>query len=118
MADVLPSDKQRYGAIWTGDNKADWGHLAVSIPMLLSIGTAGLPFAGADIGGFFGNPDKELVVRWYQVSVAIHGASCLLCMLRGSHIYSYEIAYFLLTASDWRVPALHACPRPYGHQAP
>eukprot|EP00047_Mylnosiga_fluctuans_P004388 m.234252 g.234252 ORF g.234252 m.234252 type:complete len:895 (-) comp12637_c0_seq1:37-2721(-) len=58
---------QKYGAIWTGDNKADWGHLAASVPMLLSIGTAGLPFAGADMGGFFGNPEKELLVRWYQV---------------------------------------------------
>jgi len=57
---------QKYGAIWTGDNKADWGHLEVSVPMLLSIGLAGLPFAGADVGGFFGNPDAELSTRWYQ----------------------------------------------------
>ena len=35
--------------------------------MLLSVGVAGLPFVGADMGGFFGNPDKELLVRWYQV---------------------------------------------------
>lgn len=34
--------------------------------MLLSIGTAGLAFAGADVGGFFENPDPELMVRWYQ----------------------------------------------------
>jgi alpha 1,3-glucosidase len=57
---------QNYGAIWTGDNKADWGHLAASTPMLLSQGVAGLPFSGADVGGFFGNPDSELLVRWYQ----------------------------------------------------
>ena len=48
---------QRYGAIWTGDNKADWGHLKASVPMILSIGVAGLGFAGADMGGFFGNPE-------------------------------------------------------------
>merc|ERR1711935_743914 len=54
------------GAIWTGDNKADWSHLAASTPMLLSQGVAGLPFSGADVGGFFGNPDTELLVRWYQ----------------------------------------------------
>ena len=24
----------------------------------------GLPFAGADTGGFFRNPDPELLVRW------------------------------------------------------
>ena len=23
--------------------------------------------AGADVGGFFGNPDAELLTRWYQV---------------------------------------------------
>jgi len=57
---------QNYGAIWTGDNKADWSHLAASTPMLLSQGVAGLPFSGADVGGFFGNPDTELLVRWYQ----------------------------------------------------
>jgi alpha 1,3-glucosidase len=58
---------QKYGAIWTGDNNAEWGHLEFSVPMLLSIGVAGLPFCGADMGGFFGNPEVELMVRWYQV---------------------------------------------------
>uniref|UniRef100_A0A1I7UPS8 Gal_mutarotas_2 domain-containing protein n=1 Tax=Caenorhabditis tropicalis TaxID=1561998 RepID=A0A1I7UPS8_9PELO len=57
---------QRTAAVWTGDNKADWAHLKQSIPMLLSLSTAGLPFVGADVGGFFGNPDEELLVRWYQ----------------------------------------------------
>ena len=62
---------QNYGAIWTGDNKADWSHLAASTPMLLSQGVAGLPFSGADVGGFFGNPDTELLVRWYQAGANI-----------------------------------------------
>jgi alpha 1,3-glucosidase len=57
---------QRFGAIWTGDNKADWSHLKVAAPMLLSIGLGGLTFAGADVGGFFGNTDAELMVRWMQ----------------------------------------------------
>jgi alpha 1,3-glucosidase len=57
---------QKYGAIWTGDNTADWNHLRLSVPMILSINVAGLPFAGADMGGFFGNPDRELLIRWYQ----------------------------------------------------
>ena len=59
---------QRYAAIWTGDNTADWGHLAAAVPMCLSLSVAGMGFCGADIGGFFGNPDGELFVRWYQVS--------------------------------------------------
>eukprot|EP00617_Octactis_speculum_P024935 CAMPEP_0185770024 /NCGR_PEP_ID=MMETSP1174-20130828/57134_1 /TAXON_ID=35687 /ORGANISM="Dictyocha speculum, Strain CCMP1381" /LENGTH=931 /DNA_ID=CAMNT_0028455309 /DNA_START=42 /DNA_END=2837 /DNA_ORIENTATION=+ len=57
---------QRWGAIWTGDNKADWEHLAIASPMLLSIGLGGLTFSGADVGGFFGNTDSELMVRWMQ----------------------------------------------------
>ncbi|KAH6637014.1 glycosyl hydrolases family 31-domain-containing protein [Chaetomium tenue] len=57
---------QRVGAMWTGDNQAEWGHLKASIPMVLSQGIAGFPFSGADVGGFFGNPGKELLTRWYQ----------------------------------------------------
>ena len=34
--------------------------------MLLTLSTAGIPHVGADVGGFFGNPDEELLVRWYQ----------------------------------------------------
>lgn len=57
---------QRYGAIWTGDNAAEWGHLEISAPMLLSLNAAALSFVGADVGGFFGNPDAELFTRWMQ----------------------------------------------------
>ncbi len=57
---------QRLGAMWTGDNQASWEHLAAAVPMLLSQGISGFPFSGADVGGFFGNPDKDLQARWYQ----------------------------------------------------
>lgn len=57
---------QRTGAMWTGDNQAEWSHLQASIPMTLNQGVSGFPFGGADVGGFFGNPDKELLTRWYQ----------------------------------------------------
>jgi alpha 1,3-glucosidase len=60
---------QRMGAMWTGDNQADWDHLAASLPMVLNNGIAGFPFAGADVGGFFGNPSKELLTRWYQTGI-------------------------------------------------
>ena len=26
-----------------------------------------VPCAGADVGGYFGNPEPELLVRWYQI---------------------------------------------------
>lgn len=57
---------QRSAAMWTGDNQANWEHLAASIPMVLNQGVSGFPFGGADVGGFFGNPSKELQTRWYQ----------------------------------------------------
>ncbi|PKI85982.1 glucan 1,3-alpha-glucosidase [Malassezia vespertilionis] len=60
---------QRFGAIWTGDNMGTWEHFAVSVPMILSNGLGGMSFCGADIGGFFGNPDEELLLRWYQAGI-------------------------------------------------
>lgn len=37
--------------------------------MLLSMNIAGLPNVGADVGGFFGNPELELLQRWYQAAI-------------------------------------------------
>jgi alpha 1,3-glucosidase len=59
---------QRWGAMWTGDNKAEWGHLKIAAPMLLSLNLAGLSFGGSDAGGFFGEPGAELFTRWYQAA--------------------------------------------------
>ncbi|KAI0460916.1 hypothetical protein LJB42_001452 [Komagataella kurtzmanii] len=60
---------QATAAMWTGDNAATWEYLKVALPMILSNGIAGMPFAGADVGGFFGNPSKELLTRWYQSGI-------------------------------------------------
>lgn len=60
---------QRTSAMWTGDNMAKWEYLKESIPMVLTMNIAGFPFAGADVGGFFGNPSKDLLVRWYQTGI-------------------------------------------------
>ncbi|XP_036120392.1 neutral alpha-glucosidase C isoform X1 [Molossus molossus] len=57
---------QKYGAVWTGDNRAEWSYLKISIPMLLTLSITGISFCGADVGGFIGNPEAELLVRWYQ----------------------------------------------------
>lgn len=58
---------QRYCAAWTGDNMSKWEHLKASVAMLLSMSVVGVSFSGADVPGFFYNPDStELVVRWYQ----------------------------------------------------
>ncbi|KAK6182964.1 hypothetical protein SNE40_010527 [Patella caerulea] len=60
---------QRHSAVWTGDNIGEWSHLKVSIPMVLSLNLAGITFSGADVGGFFKNPEHELITRWYQTGV-------------------------------------------------
>lgn len=57
---------QRYAAIWTGDNQALWEHLAISFPECMNANIQGLPFCGADVGGFNGEADEELIIRWYQ----------------------------------------------------
>lgn len=60
---------QRYAAVWLGDNMSWFEHLRRSIPMLLNIGLSGVAFAGCDIGGFGGNSDAELLVRWYELGI-------------------------------------------------
>ncbi|CAI4055947.1 glucan 1,3-alpha-glucosidase ROT2 SKDI_02G3350 [Saccharomyces kudriavzevii IFO 1802] len=60
---------QRTAATWTGDNVANWDYLKISIPMVLSNNVAGMPFIGADIAGFVGDPSPELVARWYQAGL-------------------------------------------------
>lgn len=36
------------GAVWTGDNAAEWDHLKISIPMCLSLGLVGISFCGGE----------------------------------------------------------------------
>ncbi|MCV2351468.1 glycoside hydrolase family 31 protein [Paucibacter sp. Y2R2-4] len=60
---------QRYAAVWTGDNSPTWTHLALSLPMLSNLSISGVPFVGADVGGFMGSPSAELYTRWLQAAV-------------------------------------------------
>ncbi|SDY38069.1 alpha-glucosidase [Micromonospora pattaloongensis] len=57
---------QRHSMTWTGDNASYWEHLEMSLPQLQNLGLSGVPFAGADIGGFFADCGPELLARWYQ----------------------------------------------------
>ena len=66
VASPLTFASQKHGAIWTGDNAGRWDHLAIAQPMILTASVSGLPFIGADVGGFFGNPDAELMTQWMQ----------------------------------------------------
>lgn len=60
---------QRYAFVWTGDNTASWDHLKLNLSMVLGLGLSGVPFAGADIGGYTGTPSEELFIRWMQMGV-------------------------------------------------
>jgi len=60
---------QRYAAVWMGDNSSWWEHLWMAMPMCLSVGLAGQPFVGVDIGGFSDDCTPELYARWVQLGV-------------------------------------------------
>jgi len=62
---------QRYASTWTGDNAADWDHLRLSITMVMNSGLSGLAFNGPDIGGYYGNTEPELYVRWLQLGAML-----------------------------------------------
>lgn len=57
---------QRYGAVWTGDNRSFWEHLAMALPMCMNLGISGVPFTGPDVGGFAHDATGELLARWTQ----------------------------------------------------
>lgn len=59
---------QRYAATWSGDNSSTWNHLRQTIPQLLNLGLSGFAMSGADVGGFAGSPQPELLTRWLEVA--------------------------------------------------
>lgn len=59
---------QRYSCVWTGDNHSWWEHMATAMPMHMNIGMSGVPFVGADVGGFQENASPELFARWMQLA--------------------------------------------------
>lgn len=63
------SGVQRYSSVWTGDNESNEGHYRLNCVMVQGLGLSGISFAGPDIGGFDGEPTKELFARWIQLGV-------------------------------------------------
>jgi alpha-glucosidase len=59
---------QRYAATWTGDNSSTWNHLRLATPMLENLGISGFAFAGADVGGYAGTPNPDLLTKWFEVA--------------------------------------------------
>lgn len=58
---------QKHALVWTGDNSSNWEHLADSISMLLNLSVSGVPFCGADVGGFLDSCNGELLGRWMML---------------------------------------------------
>jgi alpha 1,3-glucosidase len=58
---------QKWTTIWTGDTGATWDYLKVTVPQMLSLSLCGISNVGGDVGGFLGDPEPELAVRWYQL---------------------------------------------------
>lgn len=59
----------KYCFVWNGDNFSLWHHLRYSIPQILSLSISGLMFNGVDIGGFGGDGNKELLIRWLEANL-------------------------------------------------
>ena len=69
---------QRYPLHWGGDSSARWDNLFSDVAGGLSLGLCGFPFWSMDIGGFLGEPDDDLLIRWLQAGLflshsRIHG---------------------------------------------
>ncbi len=58
---------QRYTSMWNGDTVSSWENLALTLPMLQTLGLSGQTFVGGDVGGFIGRADGEMMARSYQV---------------------------------------------------
>ncbi len=60
---------QRYAAVWTGDNVADWENLRLANIQCQRLSISGYSFVGTDIGGFVNMPSGELFIRWLQLGI-------------------------------------------------
>lgn len=60
---------QRYSAIWTGDNIANWEHLWLANIQCQRMSISGVSFVGSDVGGFIGEPNGDLLARWIQLGI-------------------------------------------------
>ncbi|EHQ07404.1 glycoside hydrolase family 31 [Leptonema illini DSM 21528] len=68
---------QKYAALWTGDNHSSWAHLRDNLYQIVNLGLCGVPFSGADVGGFGSRSGKlgalklrrqpELFQRWVEL---------------------------------------------------
>ncbi len=70
---------QRYPLHWGGDNSPNFNNIIPQLTGGLSFGLSGFQFWSQDIGGFLGDTNDELLIRWMQFGVflshaRIHGS--------------------------------------------
>ena len=58
----------KYAAVWTGDNVANYHYLRMSIPTSLNLALSGIPFNGADVGGFGHDTHPKLLRDWTKAA--------------------------------------------------
>ena len=62
----------RHSAVWTGDSPSSLEDLKISIHQVSTASVCGMPFIGADIGGFFGSPTKSFLELWFINGIWIY----------------------------------------------
>jgi alpha-D-xyloside xylohydrolase len=60
---------QRHPVPWGGDNSPNWHNLAPQMRGGLSLGLSGFTFWSQDIGGFLGDTNDHLLLRWMQAGL-------------------------------------------------
>lgn len=66
--------------------------------MILSLNLAGITFSGADVGGFFRNPENELITRWYRVITQLHFLLVFISALSVLVLFALE-----LWSAQWNI---------------
>ena len=56
-----------FSSHWLGDNYATWNSLKASVAGMLNFNLFGITHVGGCIGGFYGDADGELLLRWYEL---------------------------------------------------
>ena len=60
---------QRFSSVWTGDNVSNWEHIWMANIQCQRLSISGISFCGSDIGGFLGEPNGELFLRYTQLAL-------------------------------------------------
>ena len=58
----------KFTAIWTGDNASNYHWLRGSIATTLNLALSGIPFNGADVGGFADSTSPQLLMDWMKAA--------------------------------------------------